>query len=70
MNLTQEQETVCTVFRRRDRNGKVHCSDCPMRLDDQYTVCLKTVSEQDAVVNWNWNKSKYPAIDKGERITE
>lgn len=70
MRLTQEQEIVCTVFSRRDRNGKVHCRDCPMRLDDQYAVCLKIVSKQDALANWDWNGSKYPAIDKEERREE
>lgn len=70
MRLTREQEIVCTVFGRRDRNGKVHCRDCPMRLDDQYAVCLKVVSKQDALVNWDWNGSKYPAIDKEERREE
>ena len=66
MKLTQEQETVCAVFRRRDRNGYVHCSDCPMRLDLQYSVCLKVVSKEDALSNWDWNGSQYPAIDKAE----
>lgn len=70
MKLTQEQEIVCIVFSRRDRNGKVHCRDCPMRLDDQYAVCLKVVSKQDALANWDWNGSKYPAIDKEERREE
>lgn len=64
MKLTQEQKIVCTVFSRRDRNGKVHCRDCPMKLDDQHPVCLKVVSKEDAVAYWDWNMSEYPAIDK------
>ena len=67
MRLTKEQETVCIVFGRRDQNGKVHCRDCPMRLDDQYAVCLRTVSKEEAFTYWDWNGSKYPAIDRTER---
>ena len=70
MRLTQEQEIVCTVFGRRDRNGKVHCRECPMRLDEQYAVCLKVVSKIDALSNWDWNGSEYPAIDRTERREE
>ena len=41
-----------------------------MRLDDQYAVCLKIVSEENALSNWDWNGSRYPAIDKEERQKE
>lgn len=64
MKLTNEQETVCKVFSRRDGSGKVHCSECPMRLDDLYCVCLKTVSKEVAENDWDWNGRPYPAIDK------
>ena len=64
MKLTNEQETVCKVFSRRDRSGKVHCHECPMRLDDQHAVCLKVVSKKVAKEDWDWNGRPYPAIDK------
>ena len=70
MRLSAEQEIVHRVFSRRDRNGKVHCGDCPMRLDDQHAVCLKVVSKLDALIKWGWNGSEYPAIDRAERREE
>lgn len=64
MKLTNEQETVCKVFSRRDRSGKVHCRECPMRLDDQHAVCLKIVGKEVAERDWDWDDVPYPAIDK------
>lgn len=67
MKLSAEQEIVHRVFSRTDRNGIVHCRECPMRLDDKHVVCLKIVSKKDALNNWDWNGSEYPAIDRTER---
>lgn len=67
MKLTTEQETVCKVFGRRDKHGRVHCKECPMRLDDMFAVCLKVVNKKEAKEEWDWNGDPYPAIHKGER---
>lgn len=66
MKLTAEQQVICRVFGRRDKSGKVHCRDCPMRLDDQYAECLKIISKQDAIDYGDWNGSPYPALGEYE----
>ena len=66
MTLTEEQEIVCRVFSRRDKQGFVHCMDCPMKLSRRFAVCLKTISKKDARKYWDWDGSPYPAIDEGE----
>lgn len=62
MRLTKEQETVCRVFSRRDKTGHVHCAECPMQLHRNDCVCLKNVSKEHAVGDYDWNGSPYPAL--------
>jgi len=42
MKLTEEQKTICNVFKQL-RYGKVHCAECPMVLNSRHCVCLKDV---------------------------
>ena len=66
MKLTKEQETVCRVFSRRDKTGRVHCHDCPMAIDDRSAICIKTVTKEDARKYHDWNGSPYPALGEYE----
>lgn len=65
MKLSEEQETVCGVFSRRDKQGFVHCPECPMILDHYRIACLKVVTEEEAREEWEWDGDPYPAIHKG-----
>lgn len=66
MRLNEEQEIVCRIFGRPDRNGRVHCEECPMRLSDRHPVCLKVESEEDAREVWGWDGNPYPALERRE----
>lgn len=64
MKLNEEQTIVCIVFSRRDRNGNVHCNECPMRLSDSHAVCLKAVTKEEAKDLWDWDGNPYPALER------
>lgn len=69
MKLNNEQEVVCKVFSRRDATGKVHCNDCPMVLHSRDGVCLKNVTKEHAVRDYDWDGSPYPRL-KGKKKDE
>lgn len=66
MKLNREQAVVCRVFSRRDKSGRVHCSDCPMVLHSRDCICLKNVTKEHAVGDYDWNGSLYPALGEYE----
>ena len=63
MKLTEEQKTICNVFKQM-RYGKVRCAECPMVLNSRYCVCLKTVSKGEAINTWDWDGNPYPALKR------
>lgn len=66
MKLNREQAVVCRVFSRRDVNGYVYCSKCPMVLHRTDSVCLKNVTKRHATEDYDWNGSPYPALGEYE----
>lgn len=69
MKLNSEQEVVCKVFSRRDSLGYVHCFECPMELHYHDCVCLKTISREHAIKDYDWDGSPYPRL-KGKKKDE
>ena len=66
MKLNSEQTVICNVFSRRDKTGHVHCHDCPMELHSRDCICLKNVTKEHAVKDYDWNGSPYPALGEYE----
>ena len=67
MKLSREQRVVCKLYSSRDSNGLVHCSQCPMLLDKRDCVCLKNVSREHAIRDYDWDGSPYPRLKGVEK---
>ena len=39
--MTDKEKAICNQYSKRDINGKVHCSDCPLVIDKTACVCKK-----------------------------
>ena len=39
--MTDKEKAICKQYSKRDTNGKVHCSDCPLVIDKTACVCKK-----------------------------
>lgn len=59
MKLTPEQRKICKRYGRRDKEGRVHCHECPLALSAKWCVCLANVTEAEAK-QWGWDGSEVP----------
>lgn len=39
MLRTERQKKICTKYRERDENGKVHCFECPLVINPKACEC-------------------------------
>ena len=55
MKLTPKEQDICDAFSKRDKEGNVHCVDCPLNLvgtefsDYMSTPCYATVDGRWAI---------------------
>ncbi len=47
MRLTKEEKEICKKFSVRDKDGYVHCIDCPLAMDLYQFDCKKTVTAKE-----------------------
>ena len=39
--MIDKEKAICKQYSKRDKNGKVHCVDCPLVIDKNACVCNK-----------------------------
>lgn len=39
MKLTKEEKAICDKYRKRDKNNKVHCFECPLVISLRSCLC-------------------------------
>jgi len=47
MQLTKEEMEVCKKYRQRDKDGFVHCRECPLVIHELHAVCKRTIDKKD-----------------------
>lgn len=47
MRLTAGEKQICDEYGKRDKDGKVHCSECPLAIDTRYCLCKANVTEAE-----------------------
>ena len=47
MKLTKEENAICRQYGKRDKEGLVHCFECPLALDTRYGICKKNISKKE-----------------------
>lgn len=43
MKLTPKEKEICKKYRARDSHGRVHCYECPLKIDEQFYICYATI---------------------------
>lgn len=44
MRLNKEEERICKKYSARDKEGYVHCHECPLKIPVRYPLCKKSVT--------------------------
>lgn len=60
MNLTTEEWIVCREHSKKGKDGKIHCSDCPLVMDKWEATCKANCTKEE------WEK--YDAYQKHKGI--
>lgn len=47
MRLTPEEQKICDEYSKRDKDGTVHCFECPLALDRWYCVCKANLTKKE-----------------------
>lgn len=49
MKLTKEEQEICKKYSARDKDGYVHCAECPLSIKGlyMYGLCKKTMSKKE-----------------------
>ena len=47
MRLTTEEKKICKSYSARDKDGFVHCHDCPLAIDKKSALCKRTITKQE-----------------------
>jgi hypothetical protein len=45
IDMDNKEKAICKQYSKRDKNGKVHCSDCPLVIDKTACVCKKVLED-------------------------
>jgi len=52
MKLNAEEEKICKKYSKPDKNGVVHCKECPMAINTYYCVCKKNITKKEYEGAW------------------
>ena len=50
--LTEKQKQICEQYRKKDREGKVHCRDCPLAVDHNDYICRANADYNPHTREW------------------
>lgn len=50
--LTEKQKQICEQYRRRDREGKVRCRECPLAVDHNDYICRANADYNPHTREW------------------
>lgn len=53
MKLTPEEMDICRQYSKRDKEGYVHCFECPLALDTRHAVCKKNISKKEYLAEYS-----------------
>ena len=47
MKLTEEEQEICRLHRRRHEDGRNRCGECPMVMDSRFCICKANCTEEE-----------------------
>ena len=56
MKLTSEEMDICRQYSKRDKEGRVHCFECPLAFDTAFPICKKSVSKKEYLEEYSDRK--------------
>ena len=52
MKLNAEEKKICKKYSKPDKDGIVHCKDCPLVISVTYCLCKKNVTKKEYKESW------------------
>lgn len=52
MIRTEKQKSICRKYSARDKDGYVHCNDCPLVIDRRYHMCRSNSHYDRKLKEW------------------
>ena len=52
VKLNAEEKRICKKYSKPDKNGVVHCKECPMAINTYYCVCKKNITKKEYERAW------------------
>lgn len=56
MKLTKEEKKICKEYSARDEAGYVHCSECPLRIPEEYILCKSNATAEEWREHLEWGE--------------
>ena len=47
MRLTSEEQKICKKYGKRDKDGKVHCFECPLAINRRLCICKANLTKKE-----------------------
>lgn len=47
MRLTAEEKEICAKYRKRDKDGYVHCNECPLVINRRDALCKRVATKKE-----------------------
>lgn len=47
MKLTKFEKDICKKYSRRDKEGRVHCPECPLAVKTYFSECKRTMTDEE-----------------------
>ena len=70
MLKTERQKDICRKYSARDKDGYVHCNDCPLVVDRKYHMCRSNSHYDRKLKEWVPDEEPYVMLDKAMAIIE
>lgn len=58
MLTTDRQKATCAKYSKRDENGRVHCSECPLVIDRDERTCRNFMHWDRHLKGWVMDEDK------------
>ena len=56
--MTPKEQAICAKYSARDKDGLVHCKECPLGIDDNWAMCKANSHYDRHKREWVFNTPK------------
>lgn len=56
MLITEREKKICAKYSAHDKDGFVHCYECPLNIDEYYPICKATHTYNRHTREWEMDE--------------